>query len=79
MPSSGLERSDKNEDQNKKAAKAAFVVQKTFRLESANVLCLPALLSFGHSEFNRLAILQAAVSVRLDSREVHENIFSVLA
>jgi hypothetical protein len=28
MPSSGLERSDKNEDQNKKAAKAAFVVKK---------------------------------------------------
>jgi hypothetical protein len=76
---SGLERSDKNKGQNKKAAEAAFVVQKTFRLESANVLCLPAFLSFGHSEFNRLAILQAAVSVRLDSGEVHEDVFPVLA
>jgi hypothetical protein len=64
--------------QNKKAAKAAFM-RKLLGLESANVLCLPAFLSFGHSEFNRLAILQAAVSVRLDSGKVYENIFSVLA
>jgi len=56
-----------------------LLFKKTFRLESANVLCLPAFLSFGHSEFNRLAILQAAVSVRLDSGEVHEDVFPVLA
>ena len=46
----------KMKPQNKKAAEAAFM-RKLLGLESANVLCLPAFLSFGHSEFNRLAIL----------------------
>jgi hypothetical protein len=80
-PSSGLavwSAGTKMKPQNKKAAEAALM-RKLLGLESANVLCLPAFLSFGHSEFNRLAILQAAVSVRLDSGEMHENVFSVLA
>src|SRR5215475_556930 len=56
-----------------------FTFRKLLGLESANVLCLPAFLSLGHSEFNRLAVLQAAVSVRLNGGEMHEDIFSVLA
>jgi hypothetical protein len=63
----------------KKAAKRPPFREKLSGLESANVLCLPTLLSFGYSEFNRLAVLQAAVSVRLDSGEMNENVFPVLA
>jgi hypothetical protein len=76
--SSGLSEVTQEIRKRQKAAEAAFY-DKTVGLESANVLCLPAFLSFGHSEFNRLAILQAAVSVRLDSGEMHEDIFPVLA
>src|SRR5260370_3391086 len=47
-------------------------------LENAHVLCLPALRSFGHAEFNRLAFLQAAVSARLNRGEVHKDVFPSL-
>lgn len=48
-------------------------------LEDANVLCLPALLTFGYSEFNSLSFFQAAVSAALDGGKMHEDIFSALA
>src|SRR5437867_1197457 len=47
-------------------------------LESANVLGLPTFGALGHGEFNRLAFLQAAVSVGLNRGEMHEDIFSSL-
>ncbi len=47
-------------------------------LQGANVLSLPALLSFGHSEFNRLTLLKAAIAIRLDCGEVDENVLSIL-
>src|SRR6266478_7510539 len=43
------------------------------------VLCLPPLGSFNDGELNRLAFLQAAETVRLDRREMHENVFAILA
>jgi len=50
-----------------------------FDLKSADVFGLPALLASGHGEFNRLAFLQAAVSIRLYGGEMHEDIFPVLS
>jgi hypothetical protein len=46
--------------------------------ENFNVLCLPAFGAFGHGEFNRLAFLQAAVSIGLDRGEMHKDILSTL-
>ena len=48
-------------------------------LESADVLSLPALCSLGHGEFNRLTFGKAAISIRLNCREVYEYVFSILA
>ena len=47
-------------------------------LQRANVLCLPALLTFGYGELNCLAFFEAAISVALDGGEVHEDIFTIL-
>lgn len=49
------------------------------RLENLNVLGLKALGAFRHAEFNGLAFLEAPESTRLDRREMHEDIFTVLA
>ena len=48
-------------------------------LENLYVFCLPTLGAALHFEANRLAFLQRAETVRLDSGEVHEHIFTVLA
>jgi len=69
---------------NKGDPKAAFVFEsevsplKCRNLQCANVLCLPALLAFGHSKFNRLAFFQTTVAIALNGGEMHENIFSTL-
>jgi hypothetical protein len=47
-------------------------------LQSPNVFCLPTLLAFGHSEFNRLAFLKAAIAIALNCREMNEYIFTAL-
>ena len=49
------------------------------RLERLYVLSLPALGSLHDVELNRLTFLKAAESVRLDRREMHENVFAILA
>jgi len=49
------------------------------RLDRLNVLCLPTLRPFGHAELDLLAFLKAAESARLDRREMHEDVFAILA
>src|ERR1043166_8135794 len=51
----------------------------TCGLERLYVLSLQALGSLFHLELHRLTFLQAAEAVRLDRREMHENIFAALA
>src|SRR6266446_5243195 len=48
-------------------------------LEDLNVLGLPALGALGHFELHGLAFLQALEAARLDGREMHEDIFAILA
>src|SRR5215469_9227909 len=62
----------------RKHGSACWLKLQNSILESAHVFCLPTLLASGHSEFNRLAFLQAAISIRLYCGEMHENIFPVL-
>jgi hypothetical protein len=47
-------------------------------LDSLNVLSLPALWTFGHIELHRLPFLQALETARLNSGEMHEDIFAIL-
>jgi len=47
-------------------------------LENLHVFRLPALGPALHFEAHRLAFLQRAETVRLNSREVHEDIFAIL-
>ena len=49
------------------------------RLERLNVLCLPALRSLGHFELHSLTLLKASETASLDRREVHKNVFAILA
>ena len=49
------------------------------KLNGRHVLCLPALGSFDDVELHRLAFLQTPEAIRLNSREVNENIFAILA
>src|SRR5882762_7444310 len=49
-----------------------------YRLQNLDVLCLPALRTLHHVELHLLAFLQAAESVGLDGRKMHEDIFAVL-
>ena len=48
-------------------------------LGSSNVLSLPPLRSLCDLKLHFLAFLQALEAARLDSREVHENVFAILA
>ena len=47
-------------------------------LECSHVFRLPALWSLGDIELHRLALLEALKTSRLDSGEVHENVFATL-
>jgi len=49
-----------------------------FSLDELDVFCLEALGSLDHVKLHRLAFLKAAESVRLDGREMHENIVAGL-
>ena len=49
-----------------------------FSLDELDVFCLETLGSLDHVELHRLAFLKAAESVRLDGREMHENIVAGL-
>ena len=49
------------------------------KLHCRHVLCLPALGSFDDVELHGLAFLKTAEAVCLDSREVNENVFAILA
>ena len=51
----------------------------TCGLERLYVFSLQALGSLFHFELHRLTLLQAAETVRLDRREMHENVFAILA
>ncbi|HWG88864.1 MAG TPA: hypothetical protein VN679_13845 [Candidatus Acidoferrales bacterium] len=63
----------------KRRLDAAFVIAEFDRaLQGPNVFCLPTLLAFGHSEFNRLAFFKAAIAIALNCREVNEYIFTAL-
>ena len=48
-------------------------------LECGNVRGLESLRTRGHFEFNRLAVVQRLVSLRLNRGEMHENIVAGLA
>ena len=50
-----------------------------FRLDSLNVLSLPALRAFGHLELHSLPFLQAAKPASLNSGEMHEDVLAILA
>ena len=64
----------------KRAAEAALPLENLglYLLQNLDVLCLPALRTLHHVELHLLAFLQAAESVGLDCRKMHENIFAVL-
>src|SRR5450759_1279992 len=47
-------------------------------LDSGNVLRLPALGALGHVELHCLTFLQALEAARLNSGEMHENVFAIL-
>ena len=47
-----------------------------FALEGLDVFCLEALGALDHVKLHRLAFLKAAESIRLDGREMHENIIA---
>src|ERR1700757_1896862 len=49
------------------------------RLQRLDVLCLPALRSLGHFELHGLTLLKASETASLDRREVHKNVFAILA
>jgi len=48
------------------------------RLDSLNVLSLPAFRAFGHLELNGLPFLQAAKAACLNRGEMHEDILTIL-
>jgi hypothetical protein len=48
-------------------------------LDRPYVLGLPAFRTLGDAELDRLALLQASEPARLDRREMHENVFAILA
>jgi len=48
-------------------------------LEASHVRRLEALRTGGHFELDRLAFVQRLVTIRLDGREMDENIFATLA
>ena len=48
-------------------------------LQRLDVFSLPTLRSLGYFELHCLALLQAFETARLDRREVHKNIFAILA
>src|SRR5712692_7475488 len=48
------------------------------RLDSLNVLSLPALRAFGHLELHGLPFLQAAKAACLNSGEMHEDVLAIL-
>src|SRR5216684_2203373 len=48
------------------------------RLDSLNVLSLPALRALGHVELHGLPLLEAAESASLNSGEMHEYILPIL-
>jgi hypothetical protein len=50
-----------------------------FGLEGRDVRSLQALGAAGYFEFHRLAVIQGLVALRLNGREVNENIFAGLA
>src|SRR3981081_3372848 len=64
----------------KRAAEAALPLENLglYLLQNLDVLCLPALRTLHHVELHLLAFLQAAESVGLDGRKMHEDIFAVL-
>jgi hypothetical protein len=49
------------------------------RLDSLNVLSLPALWALGHLELHGLPFLQAAKAASLNSGEMHEDVLAILA
>jgi hypothetical protein len=49
-----------------------------FSLDELDVFCLEALGALDHVKLHRLAFLKAAESIRLDGREMHENIVAGL-
>jgi len=51
----------------------------SLELERGNVRSLESLRTRGHFEFNRLAVVQRLVSLRLNRGEMHENIVAGLA
>src|SRR5258708_40340664 len=68
----------RNTHHGKRRPRPPYLFDDPLDLQGANVFSLPALLSFGHSEFNRLTLLKAAIAIRLDRGEVDENVLSIL-
>ena len=58
---------------------AAFETNCKWSLDSLNVLGLPPLGAFDYVELDLLTFLQAAKSIGLNGREVHEHVLAVLA
>ena len=48
-------------------------------LQRLHVFSLPALGTLGDVELDRLTLLQAPEAARLDGREMHKNVFAILA
>jgi hypothetical protein len=64
---------------NEKGGRMAAFLRQVLNLRRANVLCLPALGSLHDVELNRLPLLEAAETVRLDGGEMDENVLAILA
>src|ERR1051326_6773527 len=74
----GLATSYCSSQKNSGAANRSRPYQISWLLQDLNVLCLPAFGAFLDFELHGLAFLQATESIRLDRREMHENIFAGL-
>ncbi len=65
-----------------KGSRLAALLTRTFRTRKLNgrhVLCLPALRSLDDVELHGLAFFETTKTVCLNSREVNENVFAILA
>ena len=66
------------EKKHRPAANSRFRADLRFHSDELDIFCLEALRALDHVKLHRLAFLKAAESVRLDGREMHENIVAGL-
>jgi hypothetical protein len=71
-------RQNREEKDGEKKAISESIAFSSDTLKWLHVFSLPPLRPLGHIELNRLALLKASETTRLNGREVHKNIFAIL-